>query len=469
MNLARVESAVRDRLGLDPASLGPTIFPRAVEQRMRVKGVSSPEAYLGVLAADPDESAALSAELLVPETWFFRGGRALFERLAEFLAGRLIDSPNRRVRALSLPCSTGEEPYSLAIAAHERLIPPDRLTIDAIDLSAGHLDRAIAGRYQPFSFREAGQDIRPTYFRQQGDRWEILPHIRSNVRFRLANAADPTFLASESPYDVIVCRNLFIYLTPEAKKRAMASIERLLAPDGWLCLTPGEADRLPTGVFRLEGPAEFGIYRRAAPLAAVPPSSRNLLAGAPAPSSSRLPIGGGTEPAPSGRNPIATPAPAVPPSGRYPITDAPEPPASSSRNPIAGAPASPSSRYPVAGVPPAKPPAPAPDPKPAAPSALEAARELADSGRLVEAREACEKLLTGLAGSAGVYSLLGIIAQADGRTADAAEAFRRALYLDPDHAEALSHMIVVCERRGDAAQAAVLRRRLARLNAGEQP
>ena len=74
--------------------------------------------------------------------------------------------------------------------------------------------------------------MRPAYFRAAGGSWELLPHIRAAVRFRPANLADPLFLAAERPYDLILCRNVFIYLTPEAKQRAMAHLDRLLALDG---------------------------------------------------------------------------------------------------------------------------------------------------------------------------------------------------------------------------------------------
>jgi chemotaxis protein methyltransferase WspC len=103
----------------------------------------------------------------------------------------------------------------------------------------------------------------------------------------------------------------------------------------------------------------------------------------------------------------------------------------------------------------------------AQPATLEAARRLADAGRLAEARAACERLTVGPGDSPGAYSLLGVILQAQGHTAEAAAAFRRALYLDPDHAEALAHLIVLCDARGDTTRAAALRKRLARVTREE--
>ena len=105
-------------------------------------------------------------------------------------------------------------------------------------------------------------DVRPVYFHQIEGQWELLPHLRAAVRFQPGNLTDPLFLASERPYDLILCRNLFIYLTPDARVRALANFDRLLALDGWLCVTPTEADRLPPDRFVSDGPTEFGIYRR---------------------------------------------------------------------------------------------------------------------------------------------------------------------------------------------------------------
>jgi chemotaxis protein methyltransferase WspC len=100
---------------------------------------------------------------------------------------------------------------------------------------------------------------------------------------------------------------------------------------------------------------------------------------------------------------------------------------------------------------------------PAAPGGLAAARQLADGGRLDEARAACEALLRARPADAGALALLGAVHLAAGRTDDALTALRKALYLAPDHVEALEQMSALCARRGDVAGAAALRQRLARI------
>jgi chemotaxis protein methyltransferase WspC len=411
MSLIGVEAVVRERLGMDPASLGLSALHQAVQVRMRARGASSHAEYAGLLALDPAEAGALGVELAVPESWFFRGGHQLFDRVAEFVAARAAARPpGQGVRVLSAPCSTGEEPYSVAIACHEGFVPPDAYAIDAVDVSARHLERATAARYPNFSFRESGPDIRPAHFKSVGEQWELLPHLRRQVRFRTANLTDPGFLSDEPRYDVIFCRNVFIYLTPDGRRRAMASLERLLAPDGMLCLTPGEADRLPPGQFTASG--DSGLYRRAAAVPAVAVPAPPPVLRAPLPR---------VDPVPP---PIEEPAPVV--------------------------------MGPVAAV----------QPKPAS---LEAARALADAGRLAEARLACERMLKDAPASGALQALLGTIELAQGRADAAADAFRRSLYLDPDCVEALEQMIVITDRKGNAAQAAALRRRLARLSREDAP
>jgi chemotaxis protein methyltransferase WspC len=397
-----IETVVRERLGLDPSALGPNVLDRAVEGRMHLRGLADPALYAARLMTEATERDALAADLAVSETWFFRGGRPLFERLAGFVAERAAGrTPGNVVRILSIPCSSGEEPYSLAIALHERFLTANDFLIDAVDMSERVLTRAIAARFGAFAFREAGPDVRPVYFRRIDDQWELLPHLRGTTRFQQGNLTDPNFLATERAYDLIVCRNLFIYLTPEARIRATANFDRLLAIDGRLCVTPAEADRLPPGRFVADGPAELGIYRRVGVGSAIH-LVPNVLASGP------------TETPP----PVATPAPV----------------ATSARG---------------------------------ASGSLEAARLFADTGCLDEARAACEQLLRTRPTDADALALLGVVHLASGLTNEAFDAFRKVLYLEPDHVEAISHMMALCERRGDKARAAALRHRLARLSRKE--
>ena len=112
---AAVQSVLERRIGLDPDSLGTTAAGKAVAERCQTRGLVDPIAYAALLEHDAAEFMSLVELLVVPETWFFRGGG-----LFDFLARHALEVHSQRdtrkpVRVLSLPCSTGEEPYSLAI------------------------------------------------------------------------------------------------------------------------------------------------------------------------------------------------------------------------------------------------------------------------------------------------------------------------------------------------------------------
>lgn len=416
-----IETLLRERIGLDPSALGMSGLARAVAARLAVSDASDPDNYALRLAFDASEWTALVGELLVAETWFFRGGRTLFDYLANGIRTAAESSGGSRpIRIASIPCSTGEEPYSLAIALHELGVPKHQYHIDGIDLSESHLARARAGEFSAYSFREPLTDMKRRWFVSAAEnRWELMPSIRCAVHFISGNIIDRDFLFGQERYDLILCRNLFIYLTPEARGLALANLDRLLVPEGRLCLTSTEADRLPVGRYLAEGPAALAVFRKVGSDAT---GSGVLAAG---PRSDRIP------------KPIVRPTP-QPGSGRIvaPIADRPSG-ASRERS-----------------VPPLA--IPATDP-----------RALADAGRIAEALAACDGLLKSHPESADLYSLLGVIRMAAGNRREAAAAFRSALYLRPEHTEALSYSIVLHDQFGEADQAAALRHRLARIEGRE--
>jgi chemotaxis protein methyltransferase WspC len=401
VNLGPVLDQLHARIGLSPEALGPSLVPAAVRDRMRRLGVDDSSAYAARLAGDPDEFQALVDEIVVPETWFFRGG-ALFPYLAQQIRQRAAP------RTLSVPCSTGEEPYSLVIALKEAGVPERDGVVLGVDLSRGHVEHARRGRYGEFAFRQTPADLRGRYFRPVAGGWEIDPSVRAAVEIRQGNLLADDFLAGEPPFDLIFCRNLFIYLHPAARQRALAALERLLAPDGWLCM--GHAEPLPLldGRFQRVGPEGHFLYRRAE--------------------------------GPS-------------------VRDAAQKRSSTLLRSVAKRDGRSAARR--AAVPP-----PPPAPAPPAPDPLAGARRLADGGRLAEALTLCQTLLAGAGPSADLFSLTGVIHQARQEPADAARCFRQALYLQPDHPEALLHLMVWCRQQGDHAQADLLRRRLGRSSAG---
>jgi chemotaxis protein methyltransferase WspC len=404
---------LRDRIGLDAESIGPHAVHNAVGRRMAALGLAEPAAYAARAGGDPAELQRLIEAVVVPESWFYRG-RGLFEALADRARAVLAARPDGPAfRALSVPCSGGEEPYSLAIAFDGAGLDAARTRILGVDVSADALARARAGAYRDFAFRELPTDLRPRYFRERDGIFTLDPAVRSRVEFRSGNILELGALGPAGPFDLILCRNLLIYLTDAARAAAIAGLRDLLAPGGWLGVGHGEP--LPAGHpdFAQVGPPRFLLYARR--------EAR------PAPS-----------PTPS---PAAAPRPLPP---KAPARKAPPPPAPAPARPRAAAPAA---------TPPA-PPAPAPT--------LADARRLADAGQVDAALAACANLLRGGGPTADLCCLVGVLEGAKGRAAEAEAALRQALYLDPAHPDALENLMLHLQRRGRHDEARRLRGRLLR-------
>jgi chemotaxis protein methyltransferase WspC len=225
MNLAPVVEFLRERIGLDADSLGPTALPRAVTARMLELGIPSAADYAMRLVEDAGEFQKIVSLIAVPETWFFRGGE-VFSYLAGHAAKCVLHGGSaKKFRALSVPCSTGEEPYSFAIALTEAGVSSDAYSIEALDLCIQHLDKAEQARYSEFTFRQTKPALRERYFQNQQDVWTLNSDIKAQVRFRQANLLDPLFLASEEPFDLIFCRNLLIYLHKEARLQVLDTLQ----------------------------------------------------------------------------------------------------------------------------------------------------------------------------------------------------------------------------------------------------
>jgi chemotaxis protein methyltransferase WspC len=282
MILTPVIELLRERIGLAPESLGASLLSGVVGARMRALGLSAPADYAARLTADPQEFGALAADLTVPETWFFRGGE-VFPFLARHIAGAIRRRPaGPRYRTLSVPCSTGEEPYSLALALIESGVAPGSWQIDAVDLSPRHIERACRGVYGEFSFRQTDPRLRQRYFRPTAAGWELDSAVRALVRFREGNLLAPFFLAGEEPFDLIFCRNLFIYLHPAARRRALETLDRLLAADGWLCMGHAEPIEFSEPRFVRAGPVGSFLYQRV-PAGGARPTASGVVGRAPPP------------------------------------------------------------------------------------------------------------------------------------------------------------------------------------------
>jgi chemotaxis protein methyltransferase WspC len=381
--------------------LGPADIERAVRERTGRRDAAAQQAYAPLPGTA--EFDALLDLLVVPESWILRDP-PVFDHALRFVQARLLARPHLPVRILSLPCAAGEEPYSMAMLLANAGIDPRQCRIDAVDLSAGAIARARAGRFGRNAFRGTNLAFRTRWFRRSGDDYHVDPLLAEYIAFSQGNLFSLPPEMAACRYDFIFCRNLLIYFDDDACARAARRLAALLADDGELVSGYAEAPTLCAHGFVV--PSLHAPYA----LAKAPPA-------------------------------MATPAA----SGAL---------AAIMANARAAAPAPPPEKD--------DPPARAPDAASAA-ALLAQARCDADEGRLAEAQLACEALLSAAPDCAEAYYLLGLLAECAGQDGAAQGHWQRCLYLDPDHYEALCGLALLHEQRGDAELGADLRRRAARV------
>ncbi len=408
-------------MGLSVLSIGPAAIARAVQERLLLCDVPDLPAYLELVRASGNELQALIEAVVVPETWFFRDNNA-FAALARMAYQEWLPAhPQGMLSLLSLPCSTGEEPYSMAMALLDAGIPANRFRVDAVDISTRNLAQGVRGVYGKNSFR--GQDLRfrDRHFDRTADGYRVNEMVRRQVRFQQGNLFAAGLLPGTAIYDVIFCRNVLIYFDRPTQDRALEVLNRLLHARGILFVAPAE-----TGL-----PASHGLVSTNEPLAfafrkagVAPPTlpRKATLAGqllAPRRLTARPPGASRAGRAASSTLTVAVPAGLARDLPFTPSVDL------------------------------------AAD--------LGEATQLADQGHFVEAAKFCEEHLRRHGPSAIAFYLMGLVRDATGNHSEAATYYRKALYLDSNHYDAQIHLALLMDKQGDPAGAQVLRNRARRL------
>jgi chemotaxis protein methyltransferase CheR len=194
------------------------------------------------LALEPALIRDVIEAMTTNETFFFRD-RMPFDNFRNFILPHFIEAraAQRRIRIWCAACSTGQEPYSLAMVLDEeaRKIAGWRVDILATDIARGILDVARAGVYSQFEVQR-GLPIAMLlrYFQQEGKRWQLAEHVRSRVRFEECNLiAD---FKSLGQFDLIFCRNVLIYFDVQTKRDVLERLHNSLAEGGYLVLGAAE-------------------------------------------------------------------------------------------------------------------------------------------------------------------------------------------------------------------------------------
>lgn len=246
---------------------------RGVETASPELGFATTESCMRWLVSSPlnkNQVGILASHLTIGETYFFREKISLeiFEKqlLPELIRSR--QEEGRRIKIWSAGCSTGEEPYSIAIMLSKALINIKEwnITILATDINPRFLRKAATGEYGEWSFRETPRLIKEKYFKKTDkERYVILPHLKENITFAYLNLAEdayPTFFNNTDSVDFIFCRNVLMYFEPEKRRQTIERFQRSLVEGGWLIVSPGEASDILPGVL---APVNFNgvtFYRK---------------------------------------------------------------------------------------------------------------------------------------------------------------------------------------------------------------
>ncbi|MCB1111856.1 MAG: hypothetical protein H7A37_08575 [Chlamydiales bacterium] len=231
-----------------------------IHRRMGVAGIKNPEAYYNLLCTDPIEFQEFIELLIVPETWFYRDVN-IMKFIAKHISKVIHKTPYPRLfRILCLPCSTGEEPYSIVMEAKNQGIEPIQLLIDAVDISRKALGVAALGRYGENSFRGGDYRFRDRFFSHHEQIYQINEEIHDAVSFSYGNIADPEYIFPRQHYDAVICRHLFIYLNDEAQKQAIRHIESCLTDDGILIVGVSEGSMLENSGFKPHFSDDNALY-----------------------------------------------------------------------------------------------------------------------------------------------------------------------------------------------------------------
>jgi chemotaxis protein methyltransferase WspC len=410
-----VELMLRDAIGLDVSTVGSSLIHRAAQRRMEKRGIVAIAAYAKLLADDEQELQELIEQVVVPETYFFREPDAIADITRLALSAHTLGD-GAPLRVLSVPCSTGEEPYSIALSLLAAGLPASAISIDAVDVSVEAVRRAKEGVYRGGSFR-GDMSAWKQHFAETASGWELDAEVRSLVRVARGNLLADSFQPPREQYDVIFCRNLLIYFDESAQARALAKIASLLAPDGVLVVGSADSFAARRAAFAPSSGYErsflFRLQSATSAADIMPPVAGRMRSRVRSPRAARRNV----VPSPAIKRTVAIEKalqPSMVPNG------------------------------------------------PNVTSVMADVVRLANEGRLAAAIEIGERASRDGVVSAELLSLIGTLHAATPNLDRAEACYRKALFLEPTNEDALLHLALLLEQRGEVALASKLRSRARR-------
>ena len=393
--------------------------------------------------------------LTIGETYFFRD-RSQFEALRFHLLPEIIKRRRgeRRLRLWSAGCASGEEPYSLAMLLTEIIPDLDRWSISILgtDINKESLARARRGRYKKWSFRQVGPDMVGRFFTQESDLYELSPRVKSMVNFSYLNLSEdsyPSLMTNTCAMDLILCRNVAIYLPDEQVQAMVRRFAGCLVQSGWLMVAATETDPRGFADFFTRNMGSAAVYQLRDSKKGEPQSPWTLeVCSEP------------KEPEPATHEIKAPPPrPAAPPELRPPLIAGPDVLSEARRMMEADLYQSARCLLEQAKG----------QHRSAANLWLKGARRLANLGKLAEARYWCEKSLEAEPLSAEGHHCRALIALEEDSPLLAGDHLRKALYLEPNHLAAHFSLATLYRRLGESQKALLHGRQAIRLASSLPP
>jgi chemotaxis protein methyltransferase CheR len=240
---------------------------RRIADRMSATSNSSFAGYFAFLRSEVrDEVEHLINAFTVNETYFYREDHQLECLTKDLLRERIGNkAAGNSVRIWSAPCSTGEEPYSIAIWLLENWSEVDSFDIEIVgsDIDTRVLEAAKAGIFGKRALMRLSPKLVGKYFNQlDEERWLILEDLRQSVRFSRVNIVETRETRPQGQFDVIFCRNVLIYFDDESRRIAAENLYDNLLPGGYICLGHTESMSRISSLFEVCRYSDAIVYRR---------------------------------------------------------------------------------------------------------------------------------------------------------------------------------------------------------------
>jgi len=405
----KIAEILREKIGLDCNTIGKSTVEKILMQRMMSCKIDSVENYYTYLISHQDELNELLEFAVIPETWFFRDIKP-FQIIYEYIQKSLLKDKHACVNILSIPCSTGEEPYSIAMYLLDKGLPITSFNIDAVDISQRALDYAKQGIYGGNSFRSNNfHEFQTKYFTQKDNYYQIDEKIYNKINFNRLNILQSD-CALHNKYDFILCRNLLIYFDTATKEQAFKNLSLFLKKTGLLFIGHSEFGAVPKQLFdNLGSNLSFALSKPNNP-----DYQKNI---------DKAQITHQAIESPLLKQHIKT--------KKTSFETYIQPQNSSTKKSITTNPA----------------------------DLITQAKQLADVAQYAEAEIICRRLIDEHGEKVEAYYLLGLIASSQKQASLAESLFRKTLFLEPKHYESLIHLSLLLQEKGDMQNAELFKRR----------